>query len=421
MNEPAPVPVPAAAFAVRRRSRRSCPEVVVVGAGPHALTCVLSLLHADRSLAGRILVADPEPWLSAWQRRFRRLDLRLLRSSCVHHPHPEPYALLDAARHQGRDDELVGPIGRPTAALFADFCARLVEQEDLEAARTPARVTGLRPREDGRVDVDLDGEQMRVAHVVLANNPARPAVPPLGVLHADGVDLGETTVTGRHVCVVGGGLTAVHLALRAHERGAVVTLLSRAPLRPRPTDVDPVWLGHALPAWFRLGSPARAAAVLRARRGTAPAEALDALARAGVRRVVAPDGVAGVDRVEGRFRVRTQGATDLAADSVWLATGQAFDARFDPLTAGLLDRVPLPLVDGLPVLDDDLSWAGTAVHLTGGLAALQVGPAARNLAGARIAAERMVACVAGVEPARRQYPVPPPPGPERQVALTPAG
>jgi len=58
------------------------------------------------------------------------------------------------------------------------------------------------------------------------------------------------------------------------------------------------------------------------------------------------------------------------------------------------------------VLDEDLSWAGTAVHVTGGLAALQVGPAARNLTGVRMAAERMVACVAGIEPRRRQYPVP---------------
>lgn len=241
------------------------------------------------------------------------------------------------------------------------------------------------------------------------------------MLHADGVDLGSTSVAGTRVCVIGGGLTAVHLALRAQQRGAQTTLISRAALRPQPTDTDPVWLGHALPAWFRLSPQDRIAVLRRARRGTAPAEALDALARAGVQQLVSSGGVTGVERVDRHFRVRLSRMRPLSADCVWLATGQDFDARFDPVTAGLLDRAPLPLVAGLPVLDDALAWAGTAVHVTGGLAALQVGPAARNLAGARMAAERMVACLAGAEPQQRQYPVPPPPSAAGSSALSPAG
>ena len=81
----------------------------MVGAGPHALTCVLSLLAADRALAGRIVVADPQPWLHAWQEQLARLDLRLLRSSCVHHPHPSPYALVEAASAAGDGPARAGP------------------------------------------------------------------------------------------------------------------------------------------------------------------------------------------------------------------------------------------------------------------------------------------------------------------------
>lgn len=384
-----------------------CAEVLVVGAGPHALTCVLSLLAADRALAGRIAVADPQPWLQAWHEQLARLDLQLLRSSCVHHPHPSPYALIDAAAAAGRDDELVGPIGRPTAALFAGFCASLIEREDLEAARLPATVTALRPRDDGRVDVEVGGLRLRVQHVVLASNPMRPCMPALGVPHADAVDLRTKPVAaGDRVCVVGGGLTAAHLALRAHQHGARSTLVSRAPLRVRPTDVDPVWLDHALPAWFTLPAAGRAQAVRAARLGSVPPETVEDLAAGGVRQLVAADGVDRVRRSSSGLHVRLRGGPELVAEHVWLATGHAFDVRFDPLTAGLLAQVPLPVVDGLPVLDDDLAWAATAVHVTGGLAALHVGPAARNLVGARVAAERMVGCVAGREPASRQYPLP---------------
>ena len=376
-----------------------------MGAGPHALTCVLSLLAADRALAGRIAVADPRPWLHAWDEQLARLDLRMLRSSCVHHPHPSPYALLDAAAAAGRDAELVGPIGRPGTTLFSDFCAGLVEHEDLEAARLPAAVTSLRPRDDGRVDVEVGGHALRVGHVVLATNPSRPAVPDLGFLHADGVDLRRRPVgPGDRVCVVGGGLTAAHLALRAREHGADATLVSRSPLRERPTDVDPVWLGHALPAWYELPPDAKAASLRDARLGSVPTEAVDDLTTAGVRQVVGV--VEAGRRSPTGVSLLLRGGTELAADHVWLATGHSFDVRFDPLTVGLLTRVPLEVVDGLPVLDDDLAWAGTAVHVTGGLAGLQVGPAARNLVGARIAAERMVGCVAGRAPAFSQYPQP---------------
>ena len=143
-----------------------------------------------------------------------------------------------------------------------------------------------------------------------------------------------------------------------------------------------------------------------ARLGSVPPETVVELAVSGVRQVVSEQGVDHVRRSPDGLHVALRGGSHVLADQVWLATGHAFDLRFDPLTAKLLAEVPLPVVDGLPVLDDDLSWAGTAVHLTGGLASLQVGPAARNLVGARIAAERMVGRVSGREPERRHYPVP---------------
>lgn len=101
---------------------------------------------------------------------------------------------------------------------------------------------------------------------------------------------------------------------------------------------------------------------------------------------------------DGAFRGRS------SPGCVWLATGHRFDARDCPLTADLLQQVPVPLVDGLPVLEVHLSWGGTAVHVTGGLAALSAGPTARNLVGARIAAERWTGCVAGSPLPRMQHP-----------------
>ena len=47
----------------------------------------------------------------------------------------------------------------------------------------------------------------------------------------------------------------------------------------------------------------------------------------------------------------------------------------------------LPVVDGLPALDEELRWGGENFAVLGALAALQLGPDAANLTGARRGAD----------------------------------
>ena len=79
----------------------------------------------------------------------------------------------------------------------------------------------------------------------------------------------------------------------------------------------------------------------------------------------------------------------LMAHRLWLATGQRLGVGQCPLLRQLHQQRPAPLVEDWPVLGPDLSWPGTSVSVMGGLAALQLGPAARNLHGGRLAAERI--------------------------------
>lgn len=82
----------------------------------------------------------------------------------------------------------------------------------------------------------------------------------------------------------------------------------------------------------------------------------------------------------------------LEADALWLACGAAYDAAADPLLAQLQARVPTAVVAGYPWLDDrTLCWPGAPVYLAGRPAALALGPAAGELPGMRLAAERILA------------------------------
>jgi hypothetical protein len=83
-------------------------------------------------------------------------------------------------------------------------------------------------------------------------------------------------------------------------------------------------------------------------------------------------------------------------DVVLLGTGSSSDCTALPLVRNLLAEWPVPLVGGFPVLTTDCQWGPDApVFVVGALAALQLGPGALNLMGARHGAD-IVATKLGV-------------------------
>lgn len=71
-------------------------------------------------------------------------------------------------------------------------------------------------------------------------------------------------------------------------------------------------------------------------------------------------------------------------DYIWLATGGNLDLSLVPILSSLLEQCPIPVADGLPLLQTDLSWAADCpFYVMGAFAQLVLGPDALNLAGAR--------------------------------------
>jgi len=382
--------------------------IAFIGSGPHNLAALAFLLKADPSLRSEVAVFDPSgAWLSRWNRQMEGQEIVHLRSSSVHHPDPDPLALRRFA--QGRYDEFYPPYSLPGTALFRQFCEDLIQRYDLAPLVRPHRIESLRPSGSGFVLGLDDGRQLPAQAVVSALGggdrvwPAwAPAADALTLVHSEEVDVRNLEGPPGKILIVGGGLTAGHLALGALARGWTVDLVTRRPVNYKLFDSAPGWIGpkymtgfHRETDWRR-----RRKMVARARGGGAMTEE--------IRDLLAPFRRSGALRYYPRCEVKSlvkAGAgwladggwgRALAADRVWLCTGNKLDLKTHPLFEKLWNDHPLQMYDGLPLLEHDCRWPGLPLYFMGTPSALRIGPTARNFPGARQAASRIAQSLTGV-------------------------
>lgn len=385
-------------------------DIAIIGAGPQALTLVTHLLQKRKKLRHRFLVFDPSGrWMSRWQNQFDALAIPHLRSPAVHHPHPNPFALRQFA--QNRQHELFPPYDLPGTKLFQEFCQNVICQWELHDSIVRASVTCIEPvihlgRPRFRVAFQ-DGQSVIARRVVLATGAGRTITPDwVGkvptpypqdrLCHSQEVDLRSLQITDEQVLIVGGGLTSGHLAVGAIARGAKVMLMPRRQLQEKIFDAEPGWLGPkylkgfwAEPEWEK-----RWQMIQQARNGGSMTPAmmlqLRRLERQGKLKFYERCQVVEAQWQDSSWRVHCDDGQEYECDRIWYATGTRFDVTADPLFTTIIDAYPADIVKGLPGLDGHLRWPGCELFVMGGLAALQVGPVARNLYGARMASERIV-------------------------------
>ena len=390
----------------------SAPEarvpICVLGAGPHGLAAVLHLKRADPALARETVVIDPSGrWMSAWDSRFARLGIDVLRSPSVHHPAPEVDALSCFVAQHGFPTSGL-PYDPPMAAAFRAFTRHLVEAAELSQplAVRPSRITA--EADGGGVRIETSGSPLVADRLIVAANPHRRSIPPwvwplcgqsrAELAHADDVDLGSlTNLAGQRIAVVGGGLTAAHLATGAVDRGASVDLVARRPLQIRPFDTDPGWLGpKCLRDFEDCPDPYQRFELARAARdgGSMPQWMRDQL---GHDQVAIHEGVwvLGAAPTSDGYCLGLANGESIRANRVWLATGTAPDLSALGCLEPLLPDIAR--IGGLPVTDDELRVGVHPVHVAGRLATHTLGPAAGNLWGARQAAQRITRAVTGID------------------------
>lgn len=372
----------------------------------------------------------------------------------------------------------------PTAALLQNFCQSRIINKLPPSLRTVRQgtVTGIevlpkKPTEGGDAVTDVpacrvhlsDGTSISARAVIVTCPNLQPVFPKWATepLHkaVDSLQLSgpskvyEKTILswkdllssgafdpdhsapfhGKRVVIVGGGMTAALLALRAAARGATsVTLLARRPLLCQPFDCHVGWWGnkHLNAFWQDTNPENRMKSCLQARmRASLSPEVWESLAEAAASRKVTvlegfqvesasncqegwnlvlqptrevalstaapPQGTA-FEQATAECTAKLYQKTPplehhpelpstLSTDFVWLACGGAFNVARHPILSTVQQSYPTRLVAGYPVIDPgSCVWPGAPIYLIGKAAMLAMGPCAGDLGGIRLAAERIV-------------------------------
>ena len=385
-------------------------DLVIIGAGVQALTLTTHLLQKSSKHYNKFIVIDSDGvWMKQWHHQFAAQQIHHLRSPAVHHPDPNSYELRRFA--QNRRNELFPPYDRPGTKLFADFCHEVIRRWDLEDKVYRGKVRQILPikhRSRSGFQLVLDDGKIIIARkVVLAIGSGKIQLPEWAksidcdlpsdrLCHSVEVDLQHLNLAGERILVIGGGLTSAHLAIGAINLGTKVTLMTRKPLQEKIFDTDPGWLGpkclkdfHAETDWHL-----RWQMIQKARNGgSITPEMMLQLRKASREGKVALNQncqVSSASWQDNNWQVNCQDNSKHQFNRIWLATGTKLDAIDLPLLKDVLKVYPTEIVNGLPVLDDRLRLPKSNFFIMGALAALQIGPVARNIAGGIKACDRIV-------------------------------
>jgi hypothetical protein len=379
---------------------------LVIGGGIHGCTISTYLIKNRKVQSEKLCIVDPhsEP-MARWKRNTARISMQYLRSPFVHHIDVHPFSLQQFGKIAEDHNQFYGMYKRPSLQLFNEHSETVILETNLKNSWHRGFVTNVQKVTDFWEVTTEEGEIIRSKNVIIAISVNEQLLipdwaeelaveSPNRVHHIFNDNLGDITEIKPPIAIIGGGITAAHLSIKmAKKYPGEVTLIKRHPFRVHDFDSDPGWLGLKRQGPYRKVKDytIRREQIKEARlKGSVPRDVLQKLKRLEMEqklRVV--DGEVNAYITEQEYIRLHVNSLSFKVRNVLLATG-FLPTRPGKWVEKLIEAENLSCANcGYPIVSKDLEWC-PHLYVMGPLAELEIGPIARNISGARQAAERIV-------------------------------
>jgi lysine/ornithine N-monooxygenase len=382
---------------------------IVIGGGIHGCTVASFLIKKGKVSVDKLCIIDPnsEP-MYRWKSNTERIGMEYLRSPAVHQIDVDPYSLQKYVRKNKRSqNELYGKYKRPALRLFNEHCDSVLKEVDLKKSWYQGFVNNIEKDQGIWKVMTENGEIFHAQNIVITisindqlniPNWAKPIKSnlPNQMYHIFDSDLPNLQTVEPSIAIIGGGITAAHLCIKLSNMfPGKVTLIKRHTFRVHDFDSDPGWLGPKHLASFHKNRnyEERRSIIQKARnKGSLPGELFLKL-----KRLQNNNQISIVNgEVESAYLSNENDITlkieekELTVRTVLLATGFLPSLPGKSWIDKLIKDQDLNCAKcGYPIINKALQWC-PHLYVSGPLAELEIGPIARNISGARQAAERIV-------------------------------
>ncbi len=374
-------------------------EWIIIGGGIHGCTIATSLLKSGKVKKEEILIFDPHSGpLERWKERTERIQMPFLRSPSVHHIDVSPFSLDKYAKKINYDNPFYGYYDRPSLDLFNQHAASVFEEACLQDSWCQTKVKQMK-KQGPFWEIETEDHCIyytRNSVIAIGNNELH--YPPWATEWNNGYHIFDSELNMDNIkppfLIIGGGITAVHTAIDlSHRFPGEVTLMSRHPFRVHNFDSDPGWLGPKyLDAYSQIKNyDIRRKMIHQARhRGSIPSELysrLHHLKKQGKLSIVQSE----IQTVSSESnRLMTKESIVYRPATVLFATGFERAITNQRWLLQLIAKEDLTCANcGYPIVEESLEWC-PHLFVMGPLAELEIGPASRNIIGARKATERIM-------------------------------
>ncbi|CAM3686274.1 FAD/NAD(P)-binding protein [Cytobacillus oceanisediminis] len=382
---------------------------VVIGGGIHGCTIASCLIKKGKAASEDLLIVDPfEEPMARWKKNTELIGMEYLRSPSVHHIDTDPFSLQKYACTKGElTGSFFGRYKRPSLDLFNEHSDFIMKETCLKKSWHKGRVISIK-KVNGLWELKTEKEEilnaLNIVFAISVNDQLN--IPEWAeqikeksnnsILHIYDEELNDLSSLEPPIAIVGGGISAAHLAIKLSVLfPGEITLIKRHPYRVHDFDSDPGWLGPKKQSPYQKlkNYDMRRNMIRKARhKGSLPGDLFRKLKKLeNDGKISVEDGTIESVSLDGRQQLNIiVGNQIINVKHILLATGFQPSRPGGKLIDALVQEQNLLCANcGYPIVNKSLQWC-PHLYVSGPLAELEIGPIARNIAGARQAAERII-------------------------------